>query len=281
MGRVSNSLKIYWKFIRIGPLFVLNLMLILSAVIGGLSLPASLLTFIFSIIGLILVWNFGAIVNDYYDKEIDRISHPDRPVVQEEITPNQLLILAIVHAGVSLCLAFFTGVLTLIYILILVAISILYSIPKVRIKKTAFAPVFIGVFCGMAILIGGSVSSYNLTNLYMALWLAISISLLAPIKDFKDVEGDRAEGVKTLPVLFGVRIATYMIMGFTIIAVVFGVIILEYVLHKMIWSSILAVILGVVTIILLQLHLSSKINPTTTHNITFGLLSLCLLAFFL
>ena len=162
-----------------------------------------------------------------------------------------------------------------------ILILYLYSVPNVRIKKTIFATGVIGFTCGLAILIGAIASGFSTENLYMALWVTVGISLLGPIKDFKDIEGDKAEGMKTLPVILGIKNATYLIMAFAIISVLIGIIILEFLLLKPILASILVIILGIATIILLELNLKEKIDPRKAHNITFILLSFCLLAFFL
>ncbi|NVM30691.1 MAG: UbiA family prenyltransferase [Candidatus Helarchaeota archaeon] len=281
MSRIIEWLKTYREFIRVGPFFVLNLMLVLSALLGGLNLSISLMPLILSMISLSLAWNFGVIVNDYYDMEIDRINYPNRPVVRGALTSTQLKLLAISHIIISLIIAILVDIFTLIYISSIIVILFLYSVPLVRIKKTIFATGVIGFICGMAILIGGSVSSYSAENLYMALWVTIGISLLGPIKDFKDIEGDKAEGMKTLPILFGIKKATYILMGFATFSVILGITILEFLLQKPILASILVIILGIATIILLELNLKEKIDPRRAHNITFILLSFCLLSFFL
>ncbi len=281
MNKLFRRLKIYREFIRIGPTFVLNLMLILSTILGGINLSVSLLPFIFSLIALTVAWTFGVIINDYYDVEIDRINYPNRPVVRKALTSFQLKILAIIHIIISLILAGWGGIFTIIYICNIIVILFLYSVPKVRIKKTIFATCVIGGISGIAILIGGSVSSNTNENLYMALWVTVGLSLLGPIKDFKDIEGDRTAGMKTLPVIFGIKKATYIIMGFAIFSVILGIIILQVLLQKIIFASILVIVVGIITIGLLQLHLNRKITPQKAHNITFGLLSLCLLSFFL
>jgi geranylgeranylglycerol-phosphate geranylgeranyltransferase len=279
--KIVEWLKIYREFIRVGPFFVLNLMILLSAILGGLNHSGSILKLILSMIALSLSWNFGVIINDYYDVEIDRINYPNRPIVRGALSPRNLKILALAHIAIGMLTAILADLYIFLYIASVILILFLYSHPKIRIKKTIFATGVIGSLCGFAILIGGRVTVYLPENLSMALWILVAISLLGPIKDFKDVEGDRAEGIKTLPVIFGIDKAIYILMGFTILSVTLGVVIHELFLQKTILSSVLVIILGIVTIILLKLNQLKKIDPRRAHNITFVLLSICLLAFFL
>lgn len=60
----------------------------------------------------------------------------------------------------------------------------------------------VGVFSAFIV---GSVLQYNITTegLLVAIVLGVLTATCSAVKDYKDIEGDREAGVKTLPIIYG------------------------------------------------------------------------------
>lgn len=149
---------------------------------------------------------FAIVTNNIEDLETDVISNPDRPLVKGTVDKRQYA-----RAGwVSLVV----GVLGALSIkwemgvgILLVSLGYyLYSCQPFRLKKIPFlAKLLIG--CNsLCIAVTGYVLAGGDAMDFPALWaifIVIPLSLSANFVDLKDIEGDRAMQVKTLPVIWG------------------------------------------------------------------------------
>jgi geranylgeranylglycerol-phosphate geranylgeranyltransferase len=82
------------------------------AVIVGASLVANLALSINLLYGFITAFSLTAasmVINDYYDREIDKINEPNRPIPSGAITPNQALAYAVVLTVIGFVSAFLTN----------------------------------------------------------------------------------------------------------------------------------------------------------------------------
>lgn len=155
-----------------------------------------------------LLWLGTALINDLSDRSIDRISSPDRPLPSGRVSPRQALRWALGCQAAALLLIRLEGARSaLLMALAGAAIGIAYSLPPVRLRRSGLAAnLTIGVGVAMAMVGGmmaqGPVPEIGVLSAFALGLLAAAASL---VKDFKDIDGDRAEGVRTLPVLLGVR----------------------------------------------------------------------------
>ena len=82
----------YLSIIRPVNSVVAGLAGILATVIATGTIPAEFL-FIFLIV--LFITGAGNVINDYYDREIDAINQPDRPIPAGLISPSHALIYAV------------------------------------------------------------------------------------------------------------------------------------------------------------------------------------------
>jgi 4-hydroxybenzoate polyprenyltransferase len=161
-------------------------------------------------------FEFAVVINDICDVAIDEKSNTQRPLVAGVLNKEEFLRIGFFYLAFSLLFAFFVGDFCFAITLFAVVLSVLYSAPPLRLK--AFFPasvVFIGAEALTVFLIG-QVSldpKGKLLPVYGPIWLLVFLVffLSANVKDLKDVEGDRAAGVTTLPVIFGEPIARKII----------------------------------------------------------------------
>ena len=149
-------------------------------------------------------------VNDWYDRHVDAINEPDRPIPSGRI-PGQLGALyrgdldGAVAAGRDRCSA--PGVLSRPSSGWLLAWA--YSAPPIRLKQNgwwgnaACGLCYEGLpwFTGAAVM---SASSPDWRIVAMALLYSVGAHGIMTLNDFKSVEGDKRMGIDSLPVLLGV-----------------------------------------------------------------------------
>ena len=138
---------------------------------------------------------FGNVINDIFDMETDRISHPDRPLVRGTISRANALIYAILLAVFALGAAFTISPLFGTAALIPLLILVIYAI---TLKGTPLAGnVIVSLLVAYALLYGG-LSAPHLLHLVIPALLAMLLNFSREIiKDIQDVQGDRAAGLTT------------------------------------------------------------------------------------
>ena len=159
---------------------------------------------------IFFAWLFSVGINDIYDFNIDRISNPKRPLTKNIVTVNEYSCFSIIFFLLSVIGAFILGERYLVVILTLNALSFIYSAPPLRLRRYPIVATLVmasGVL--LAILTGYMLFSehqslvdfpINITFLILAFF-----TLVSTVKDLKDYEGDKANGVYTIPTLFGLK----------------------------------------------------------------------------
>jgi len=157
-----------------------------------------------------LVCGTSQAVNDWYDRHVDAINEPNRPIPSGRIPGRFGLYIAIAWSLLSLLVAASLGSWAFGAALIGLALAWAYSAPPLRLKQNgwwgnaACAACYEGLpwFTGAAIMAGTRPD-----------WRVIAIAALysagahgiMTLNDFKSVEGDRRTGINSLPVLLGIE----------------------------------------------------------------------------
>jgi len=148
-------------------------------------------------------------LNQICDLENDRINKPHRPLPSGALTPNRAWIFVIATYATALALVVPVNRQTLAIYAAATVATILYSAPPVRLKRHPVGSNFIIALvrgellkvAGWAAIatVLGSIEPWYIGFVYFAFLLGATTT-----KDFADIEGDRAAGCLTLPVLLGV-----------------------------------------------------------------------------
>ncbi len=172
----------------------------------------------------VCLWMHAVHVNDIVDIEIDKISNTNRPLVKDQISSSQMQEIGNIWLFAALLGAWSAGFYPFYMCLVYVSASYIYSSPPLRLRRFPLAPSFlIGVACLATILAGFFFVSTNKQiqtfPILLSIGIVIMVTLAINFKDIKDIEGDRKNGIITLPILFGQR-------GVQIVAVLFALSIL-------------------------------------------------------
>ena len=149
-------------------------------------------------------------VNDWFDRHVDAINEPNRPIPSGRLPGRLGLYIAIVWTGLSLLVATTLGRWGLAAAVVGLLLAWACSAPPLRLKQngwwgnTACAACYEGLpwFTGAAVMAAVRPD-----------WRIIAIAVLysagahgiMTLNDFKSIEGDRTMGILSLPVLLGVE----------------------------------------------------------------------------
>jgi chlorophyll/bacteriochlorophyll a synthase len=170
--------------------------------------------------------------NDWYDRHVDAINEPNRPIPSGRIPGQWGLYIAIFWTALSLAVATVLGPVVLVAAAIGLALAWAYSAPPFRFKQngwwgnTAVAFAYEGLpwFTGAAVMAGGMP---GWPILAVAALYSVGAHGIMILNDFKAVEGDRQMGIRSLPVQLGeeraARLACFIMIWPQI--VVFGLLI--------------------------------------------------------
>jgi geranylgeranylglycerol-phosphate geranylgeranyltransferase len=172
--------------------------------LGGLpSLADAMLGFLtgFCISGALMI------TNDYFDIEVDRINHPERPLPSGRITVAELVILTTLFTLAGLVTAAFLGPLTLVIASFIWVIGILYNW---KLKEAGLpGNIIVGLSVAMTFIAGGiSVSAATSGIVWLFGALAFVFDLAEEIANgAMDIEGDRLRSARSLAIVKGKQFA--------------------------------------------------------------------------
>ena len=155
-------------------------------------------------------------VNDWFDRHVDAINEPNRPIPSGRIPGRWGLYIAIGWTVLSLGVATTLGPWGFGAAAIGLVLAWAYSAPPLRLKLNGW---WGNAACGLsyeglawatgaAVMAGGAMPSRR--SLLLALLYSAGAHGIMTLNDFKAVEGDRQMGVRSLPVQLGVQGAARM-----------------------------------------------------------------------
>ncbi len=211
-----------------------NCMMMGAAVLTGEAIAYGALHPVPSLLGFVtafMLTGASMVTNDYWDRNIDAVNAPDRPLVSGEVSVGLALSYAAGLVVVGLLSALLTGFATLLIAVASLAVSLLYNyrgkrlglVGNFMVSACIAIPLVYGGF-----LLGAVWSGGLLLLLVFDLMVFLANTGREVNKGLADVEGDRRGGVRTVAVRFGGRTASVLAVGLYLFAV--GLSVLPWVL---------------------------------------------------
>ncbi|NJL00991.1 MAG: chlorophyll synthase ChlG [Spirulinaceae cyanobacterium SM2_1_0] len=167
-----------------------------------------------------LMAGYTQTLNDFYDREIDAINEPYRPIPSGAIAVRQvvtqIVVLLVAGLGVAYALDLWAGheFPTMLSLTLLgTFLAYIYSAPPLKLKQNGWAGnyalgasyIALPWWAGHALF-----GELNWTIVVLTLIYSLAGLGIAVVNDFKSVEGDRQLGLKSLPVMFGITTAAWI-----------------------------------------------------------------------
>lgn len=169
-----------------------------------------LFSFVSLFLAMLFAWLFAVWENDEIDIEIDKISNIDRPLVKNDslFSRKEWQDIKYLFLAYSLSFAFLSGLYSFVFILLFTFVYHIYSTPPLKLKRfMGISSFLIAVNALLAVWMGFfmSAGTENLIAFPTKYTFAILLIflLVENVKNIKDIEGDRKERIKTIPVIFG------------------------------------------------------------------------------
>lgn len=198
-----------------GPLALVGLLRLGNCVMGALGAllaalicagPEQLLDYAveiaLSMAIVVLFTGAGNALNDYFDREVDKVAHPERPIPTGKVSPMSALTLS----AVLFSMAVVTSVFVNLWSVLIVVTSIIFMVAyETLLKAEGLAGNFvISWLTGALFLFGGAA-----VDRMEVAWPLAALAFLATlgreiVKDVQDVDGDRGSRT-TLPMRVGAR----------------------------------------------------------------------------
>lgn len=215
-GAIMNlKIKYYLELIRVKNCLTASF----GTIIGGLIAS----NFNFGLIGYILlaslivflVCGFGNALNDIQDIEIDKINKPNRPLPSNKISLKSATIFSYLLMISGIIISLFNMI---CFAIALINSIVLYLYAKKYKRNKIIGNLIVAYLTGSIFIFGGaSVGNVEITLILFlcALFATWSREI---IKDYEDLDGDKSEGVISLPIKYG-KNSIFVAIGFLLCSI--------------------------------------------------------------
>jgi geranylgeranylglycerol-phosphate geranylgeranyltransferase len=155
----------------------------------------------------------GNVINDFFDYKIDKINKPERPIPSGRISlknaKNYSYSLFIISTILSILISYL--VLNIIpFLIVIICCGIMYLYARYFKAMPLIGNIVVAVLTALCFILGGVILAFDtssfpiLTTSFALGFFAFAMTLAREItKDMEDVEGDKIENARTLPILVG------------------------------------------------------------------------------
>jgi len=155
-----------------------------------------------------LVCGTSQAVNDWFDRHVDAINEPARPIPSGRIPGRWGLYIGLIWSALSLLVAALLGVWVLVATGVALVLAWAYSMPPLRLKQNGwwgnaavgFSYEGIAWFTGAAAILSGFPGG---PIVILAVLYSLGAHGIMTLNDFKAVDGDRRMGIASLPAKLG------------------------------------------------------------------------------
>ena len=195
----------YIEILRPGNALMGAISIILVAIVDKtISIPI-----ILAMIAVFFETAAGNVINDYFDYNIDLVNKPERPIPSGRISlkngKNYAYFLFLAGTVCGFLISYLTDN-WIPFIIVLIADVILY-LYAYRLKTTPLiGNLAVGFMTGFGFVFGGfTINNPNIimTSIFLGFFAFVMTTAREIVKDIEDVEGDKKDGARTLPILIG------------------------------------------------------------------------------
>jgi 4-hydroxybenzoate polyprenyltransferase len=219
----------------------------------------------------------GNIINDIFDIETDKISHPDRVLVSGGLPKNEAWYAYLLLNLFAVIIA--STLPSPILLLVIISVILLYVYSAYLKKMILIGNIIIAGLTGLAFIYGGVVTNNPSSAIIPALFAFLINHIREMVKDIQDVEGDVKSNIITFPIKYGFDKSKNLILIITILLIVstFYPFIIKY--YKIEYFILVMVIVNPCLVFCLKLMQNKKITIVSQllkFNMIIGLVAIYL-----
>jgi geranylgeranylglycerol-phosphate geranylgeranyltransferase len=242
-------MRAYLTLIRLPYIFVLDLLCVLLIVTFHKGVPEAQLVFL-AVITVTVIVAGGSAINDYYDRDSDTVTHPERPIPATRIVPARAAQLSALMFLAGIIVSLWINVVAFGIVALNVALFILYA-REIKRLSGLLSNLVMGYLGATIVLFSGAVvfQTINTTSLSFVGLIGGGAIGLNVLKDVMTLEGDVKVGYPTLAAVKGLRVASLVGALFLLISAItsplpffFGVVSVAYVFPIAVWGGVVVVL---------------------------------------
>lgn len=220
-------------------------------------------SFIVATLSTLLIMSCSMVLNDLFDIEVDKINNPTRPLITGEITKKEAILLSLGLLSITEILSFVYFPRFLQHIIHAAIVNIVAYTPifkKIPIIKNiscasliSFSVIFTGLAANMNIM--GKID-YLMTFVRLLFFGSLYNEIILDIRDY---DGDKMNGINTIPVIFGKDITLGVLFMITDINILWN----TFALYKLYGSAVACILPILCNQLLVNLYFIKKQNYST------------------
>ena len=247
------------------------------------------LTFALLVLASVCIAAAGYIINDYFDINIDKVTKPERLVIERVIHRRSAILW---HIGLSVAGIVLSAIVALkIHVWWLVFANIgcviaLWLYSTTFKKQLLTGNIIISLLTAWVVMVIGFITHYKVvldpdgyagvqasrlmrfTFLYAGFAFIISL-IREVIKDIEDMQGDARYGCKTMPIVWGVNVSKVFIATWLIVLIAALLIVEAYVLpFRWWWAAIYCFLLVIIPLLYIFRKLVKAATPEDYHHLS-------------
>lgn len=190
--------------------------LVAVVVATGLSTSVPLTSLALAFVAGFALTGSAMTINDYYDRDIDAVNEPTRPIPRGDVKPQEAVVYSLLLSAVGLASSYPTGWTTFGIATLSWAIMMVYSAWG---KRTGFpGNLMVSTCIALPFVYGGVLAGDPSVSLLFGALALLSNTGREVTKGIVDIEGDRSRGVKTTAVSYGAKAAAHLASAFYLVA---------------------------------------------------------------
>jgi len=162
---------------------------------------------IFIVTSIASAWIFSVVTNNFIDYKIDKITNKKRPSITGKIPTENYKKISLIFLLVAIIYSSAVNFTFLFLTILFIGNYFLYSMPPLRLKRVTFlSKIFISLnslalFMAGYSFVTGTIEFSNTIVVFFLIFFTAAVNFI----DIKDYEGDKKAGIKTIPVVFGLK----------------------------------------------------------------------------
>jgi geranylgeranylglycerol-phosphate geranylgeranyltransferase len=217
---IMGKLLGYLRLMRPINCVMMGFAVIVGAALAGLNSLSNLwLNLVHGFVTGFMLTAASMTINDYYDRQIDAMNEPSRPIPSGLVKPKEALAFALILTVIGFVASYLTNVFSLLTAIIAWIVFVAYTTVG---KRTGLPGNFLVSTCVAIPFVYGSIAAVNEIKLNVLIFASIaflSITGREITKGIVDVKGDKAHNVKTLAVCYGEKTAAVAAAAFYVFSV--------------------------------------------------------------